>query len=540
MNQSGAQEALNGQRLMEAIRRLDAGQDAHESNEGMDLDQIIAFVTHQAARPPVGGGRQSDPLPRWERPLSNPWRPVAKALQTKSEYALGELLAHSDADFITTAYACVLRRAADAGGLAYYLEELRAGRMTKVEILAALRWSQEGESKGVHIDGLLAPFLLQKWRRKRYIGPVVRWLHSMARIGQLWDRQIALDASHAWEAQEIGRVVNDVTETIERRLGSFKTMASLMDVDAVRAEAHHIGDMARVVQDDVTAISGSLAQHNRRLDDLKGEVSTLFEALVVSDVRLGKLEQSQAAMAEVVESLVPKPLPAAEPNALDELYANFEDAYRGSSELIRRRVEPYLADIRAVNAGTPDARVVDIGCGRGEWLGMLREEGLACTGIDTNRVFVQACRDKGLDVIEGDAIEALGTFPRGSIGAITSMHLVEHLPFESVVELIDRSLKALKPGGALILETPNPENIMVGAHWFYMDPTHRNPLSPGVLRWLVEARGFSEVRIERLFLGRDREAPPLLGPEIPGAESINAVLKHMHAATDFAIIGIKP
>jgi O-antigen chain-terminating methyltransferase len=196
--------------------------------------------------------------------------------------------------------------------------------------------------------------------------------------------------------------------------------------------------------------------------------------------------------------------------------------------------------VREVGAGSREAPVVDIGCGRGEWLELLRDFGLIGQGIEVNRVFIDACRGRGLAVTEGDAIDSLRAMADCSAGAITAMHVMEHLPFERAIALMDEARRVLRPGGLLILETPNPENLSVGHHLFYMDPTHRNPLPPESLRWIVEERGFDEVRIERLFTARESTAPSPLPKDVPGASVVNMLLEAMSAAQDYAIVGKRP
>lgn len=137
-------------------------------------------------------------------------------------------------------------------------------------------------------------------------------------------------------------------------------------------------------------------------------------------------------------------------------------------------------------------------------------------------------------------MEGLRAMQTGSAGAITGMHIAEHLPFEVLVAMVDECRRVLRPGGLLALETPNPENLAVASHYFYLDPTHRNPLPPEALRWIVAARQFTDVRIERLMESRDLQAPALLAEDQPGAESINAVLQLFHNAPDYAVVGIAP
>ena len=140
---------------------------------------------------------------------------------------------------------------------------------------------------------------------------------------------------------------------------------------------------------------------------------------------------------------------------------------------------------------------------------------------------------------ESDALAYLRRLPDASLGAITSMHLVEHLPLEVLVELIDECLRALRPGGVLILETPNPENLLVGSHYFYLDPTHRNPLPPALLEWLVQARGFDSARVERLHAHRGAAQIQPVPADSPGAAQINVFVELLKAAPDYAVVAHK-
>jgi O-antigen chain-terminating methyltransferase len=124
--------------------------------------------------------------------------------------------------------------------------------------------------------------------------------------------------------------------------------------------------------------------------------------------------------------------------------------------------------------------------------------GINAQGVDLNRLMVAQCRELGFDVIEADLISHLRGVQAGAFSVITGFHIVEHLPFRTVITLFDEAFRILGPGGIIIFETPNPENLLVGACSFYTDPTHERPIPPATLSFLIEARGFVNVQVLRL------------------------------------------
>jgi 2-polyprenyl-3-methyl-5-hydroxy-6-metoxy-1,4-benzoquinol methylase len=142
--------------------------------------------------------------------------------------------------------------------------------------------------------------------------------------------------------------------------------------------------------------------------------------------------------------------------------------------------------------------VLDIGCGRGEFLELLRDKEIRAKGVDLNRVCVDECRKMDLDVVEGEALAFLRQQKDGAFSVISAIHVVEHLSFEELIALLDEMLRVLKPQGLAILETPNPNNVLIGSGRFYLDPTHQKPLPPALLQFLVEGRGFCNVQVQEL------------------------------------------
>lgn len=180
------------------------------------------------------------------------------------------------------------------------------------------------------------------------------------------------------------------------------------------------------------------------------------------------------------------------------LYASLEERFRGNRKDIKELLKIYLPYLKDNKLGTSKKPILDIGCGRGEWLELCKENGLTALGADNNPVMILQCKEFDLNVIEEDAYEYLKKQKPNSIGAITGFHFIEHLSFNERVLFIDEVLRTLIPGGIVIFETPNPENLTVGAYKFYLDPTHCQPIVPDTMQFILEQRGFKNAQIIRL------------------------------------------
>lgn len=218
----------------------------------------------------------------------------------------------------------------------------------------------------------------------------------------------------------------------------------------------------------------------------------------------------------------------------DELaayYKAFEDAHRGSLDDILSKQSQYLPLIKGFEINNKNA--IDIGCGRGEWLSLLKSNGFKPVGVDMNPVMVRMCQEKGLEAVVSDASDYLQNQFESSIGLITGFHIIEHIGFEVLFNIAKESKRVLQPGGIVIFETPNPENIMVGSNTFYDDFSHKNPLTPNSVKFLFEYLGFSEVRIERLNPNLD------IKPMEGSGEPVERLNKLLYGPRDFAVIARK-
>jgi SAM-dependent methyltransferase len=178
--------------------------------------------------------------------------------------------------------------------------------------------------------------------------------------------------------------------------------------------------------------------------------------------------------------------------------------------------------------------VLDIGCGRGEWLELLSESDLPAFGVDTNPVQIADVMVAGLDARQLDARAALTAQPDNSLSCITAHHLIEHLPFDEVLWITREAMRVLAPGGLLLFETPNVRNILVGATSFHNDPTHLKPMTDPVLSVLFETVGFGDIDIRRLHPHEKLEyfqSKSSFDPELAGL---------LFGPQDLTIMGTKP
>ena len=179
----------------------------------------------------------------------------------------------------------------------------------------------------------------------------------------------------------------------------------------------------------------------------------------------------------------------------DFFYRAFEDRFRGSRSLILARLGVYQPFLRPMADAFQTPKALDLGCGRGEWLEVLVNAGFDAAGVDLDEGMLAACQERGLKGQLGDALATLKALPSESLALVSAFHLVEHVPFEVVQGLVQEALRVLMPGGLLVLETPNSENLTVGTSGFYLDPSHMRPLPAALLAFVAEHTGFYRSKI---------------------------------------------
>lgn len=219
----------------------------------------------------------------------------------------------------------------------------------------------------------------------------------------------------------------------------------------------------------------------------------------------------------------------------DQVYLNFEDKFRGDRSEIKERLERYIPILENLDKynNCDNTNVIDVGCGRGEWLELLKENRFIYTGVDLNESMVEFCNSLNLNAVKDDAISYLSNLEDSSVYVITGFQIIEHIGAENIIKLLKESYRVLKSGGMAIFETPNPENIIIGACNFYFDLTHTKPIPPTQLQFLAESCGFDRVDILRLH--------PYNAIDVKNVEN-NEILKmanFFNGTTDYSILAYK-
>ncbi|MBM3780042.1 MAG: class I SAM-dependent methyltransferase, partial [Acidimicrobiia bacterium] len=224
-------------------------------------------------------------------------------------------------------------------------------------------------------------------------------------------------------------------------------------------------------------------------------------------------------------------------------YVSFEERFRGSPEAIRDRQTAYLP----LFEGSSD--VLDVGCGRGEFLALLREHGVRASGVDVNRAMVQICLEQGLEASEGDALTYLQALPDGSLGGLMAAQVVEHLEPSYLSALLDTAFVKLRPGAVMVLETINPACWYAFFAAYIRDITHVRPLHPDTLQYMVMGAGFhpSDVRYLNPYPDNQKLQPVSAAPGTAladVAETLNANVDRINNLLftwlDYAVVGRRP
>lgn len=316
-------------------------------------------------------------------------------------------------------------------------------------------------------------------------------------------RLVAAARALADSVEALVRVHHESLDEVERLGNSLRAQVTSVEIasqNAVDSLASSVLDSGQVP---LSATASAVSRFESTVSLMDGRMAELEghrERDRLEIQRLRFLVSRLAARVSTSDGLLTSDVPGAHKPALadlavldDSTYVQFERRFRGSQQEIKDRQLDALRFVDSI-AGSP-APLLDLGCGRGEWLALLRDAGITAYGVDLSDGMVAEAVAQGLDARCADALEHLENLQEGSLQAVSAFHFAEHVPLNVFTRVLDAAALALRPGGLLLLETPNPTNLVVGSSSFYLDPTHLRPLPPDLLVFLVETRGFTDVEL---------------------------------------------
>ena len=391
--------------------------------------------------------------------------------------------------------------------------------------------------------------------------------HAWAMVSPLFARQEAFNAAvvdhvnrNVAVHRESGRALADTIAVCREeldRLSAFQTKLILyaQQITAyVDTKDRYVAGLPSGLAAAIAGLGEELHRHREsmsarerryeaQVEEVRGTLAVVQRAV---QTMKRELETRAAGAAPAAAAVSASPEPATpRTSSLDSYkYVGFEDQFRGAPQEIRLRQQSYLP----LFAGASD--VVDVGCGRGEFLDLLREQGITARGVDLNDEMAAICRARGLDATAGGALEYLLAQPDGSIGGLFAAQVVEHLQPDYLIRLLDAAFHKLRPGSKIVLETINAACWYAFFSSYIRDITHVRPLHPETLQYLLVASGFQrteiryaapfpdEAKLQPIRLdGPADDADPLVRATRVFNDNVEILNGLMFTHLDYAVVG---
>jgi O-antigen chain-terminating methyltransferase len=305
--------------------------------------------------------------------------------------------------------------------------------------------------------------------------------------------------------------------TISELQGAFQHRVTLLEQNLRQTEQSYRETAQHQHREFTDSLHRNTVDVQKRLWADLQEVQRQFEKLIHTELKVIRLKSAPAPSA-------PAPALSAETNVNVD-WLRFAETFRGSEEDIRDRQRHYVLRF----AGS--APVLDLGCGRGEFLEAARDAGLHASGIDQSEECIALCRSKGLHAEKAELFAHLDSLVDQSLGGIYCAQVVEHIDPHRLPDLIMLMARKLRSGALAVIETPNPECLAIFATHSYIDPTHTRPVPPRLLAFYMEEAGFGRLEIERLS--------PAVNSMPALAELPAAVREQFFGGLDYVIFGRK-
>lgn len=480
------------------------------------------------------------------------------------EVHLDVLLALHDHVFIFACFQYFLNRTPDPEGMNHYLEKLRSGEYNKPDIVSRIWISKEAKSIGKKLSSgklvLCKSLLLQVpvfGSVLKYFSIVKNLPNLQRQINESHAQNMALQTHLQSYLRESFSIVSEnscsvifVLDTLKQKVSSLETevknskeeLKNLYQViftltDKNESNEKQILIAKNYIKELENAIyklnlfkaqsTKDTYQSQQKIDGIFNYKESLDEKLRVNNEHLNRITAD-------FDKHLSDSIPHKEESdtKFDNFYLQLENSFRGTQDDVRERQTVYLQYIEEVSKKHEEFQLLDLACGRGEWLRLVSESGYKAIGVDINSESLALCREWGADVIISDLLEYLESLPAESVSVISAFHIVEHLPFKLVLKVLTECHRVLKLEGMLIVETPNPGNLLVGSNTFYTDPTHLKPIPISLLEFAFKFSGLLSIEVLKLHPHERFNT----FKDFTGAEVLDDVI---FGAQDYAVMGVK-
>lgn len=366
------------------------------------------------------------------------------------------LLQYEDEQFVRVLYRTLLGREVDHEALYNCCNQIKYDHGDKIELIIALMNSQEGKGRGIKVTGIKARYLLRKTKKIILSIPLFGYLIKITFGIIMLPKRI----------RSLQKSIVDIA------IHNKQIEASLFNME-IRND------------DKIKLISSNIEKSFlNKISETNKNIGYLLEI----EEKRKQLEEADNEK-KILEEQYHKKI-------LDYFYLRYnEELMKDSREIVMERAKTYLSHIdKFIKKDRKENLVmIDLGCGEGEFIELLNKEGYPIYGVDSNSAVVSKMKKSNLNlnIIEENAMDHLKKLGDNSVDYISAFHMVEHLEFLELILLLKECKRVLKIDGLLILETPNPQNILISSYYFNLDPTHKKPIPPELLKFYVEESGFT-------------------------------------------------
>ena len=447
-----------------------------EINENLTVEQIIERIRENLRkRRSFVEEKGSESESSFLEPLK--WEHLPEDLD-KKQYEINDFLKYHDKEFVRFAYKAILKREPDPSGYDNYLSKLRSGKLDKIDIVVSICKSPEGRSKGVKVKNINYYYLRCGIKRIPILSYFISWINTLLKLPKRI-KNLEIENKYFY-----GKI-SDYIEEIDNKIHAIN-----LNLEKIQSRFNELWQLNNTNINNYRELSNRLDTNINNYRELSNRLKELGLTKEIPEI-LETTDESYLAKA-VESSFIPYHDLKGNRNK-DTFYYFFENIFRGQRRDIKNRQKNYLKYILSIISESDGELFLDAGCGRGEFLELLKENNIPHIGIDINELEINFLKERGFNVAKADILEYLSNTPHKFIG-ISSFQVIEHLEFDYIKKFIELAYNKIGHNGVIILESINP-HCPYALSRFYLDTSHIRPYPPETIKFLLEWFGFKNVKI---------------------------------------------